>query len=147
MRRDAVQRAGLFDVRMIRGQDHEYYYRWVESGLKVWYEPAALAYHKIGLDRLTLQQFRQWRHRQGYYGAYLIPWRKYHVATVMPLRWYREMIGLTGSWLTGILTRRPWAERFRYELKLREHVSTWLHRLALWPRWCLTVVTGRPYLL
>jgi len=82
----------------------------------------------------------------GYYHACLLPWRKYELVTMMPIEWYRETVEYAVRWAGKLLAGRPWAERFRDELKLREHVSMWRHRLQLWPRWWLTVLTGRSFL-
>ena len=146
IRRDVVERVGGYDVRMIRAQDTEYYWRCIRQGLAVVYEPAALAYHTLGEDRMTPEHFRRWRHRTGYYHAYLVPWRKHHLLTIMPLPWYRKTLTMSVRWMRALATRRPWGERFREELRLREAWSVWLHRLQLWPRWALTVITGRSWM-
>ena len=143
IRREAVERVGGYDVRMIRAQDTEYYHRCIRNGITVCYEPEAVVYHKLGGDRLTPDYFRRWRHRTGHYHAYLLPWRKHHLLTVVPITWYAETWSSLRSWVAKRLTRRPWEERFRDELRLREASSVWLHRLQLWPRWALTVLTGR----
>ena len=146
IRRDVIERVGGYDVRMIRAQDTEYYWRCIRQGVEVVYEPGALAYHKLGDGRLTPAYFRRWRRRTGYYHAYLVPWRKYHLLTLMPLRWYSQTLASLTCWLTLSLTRGPWLERFRAELRLREAWGLWLHRLQLWPLWMLAVITGRPFL-
>jgi len=133
-------------VRMGRGEDTEYYWRCIERGLTVCYEPAALVYHKVQAERMTPPNFRRWRHLTGYYHAYLLPWRKYHLVTIVPVGWYRETLGFAVGWVEATAARRSWAERFRHELKLREQFSVWWHRLQMWPRWALTVLTGRRYL-
>ena len=69
---------------MVRGQDSEYFSRCVRRGLRIAYEPAAVAHHQIGPERLSVQAFRRWRHRQGYYEAMLLPWKPSHVVTIMP---------------------------------------------------------------
>ena len=144
--RDAVQRIGGYDTRMVRAQDTEYYRRCIDRGLAVVYEPAALVHHKIPAERMTPQHFRQWRHMTGYYHAYLLPWRKYHLVTIVPVAWYRETLGFAVDWVRTVVKGGSWWERFRCELRLREYASIWLHRLQLWPRWFLTVVTGRSHL-
>lgn len=146
IRREAAERVGGFDERFIRGQDREYYERCVERGLALCYEPEALAYHLVGADRVTPAYFRRWRGRQGAYDAYLMPWRKGDLLTIVPLWWYRRTFQLLGRWAAAVLLRRPWAERFRHELALRHAASIWGRRVQLWPRWWLTVVTGRPWL-
>ncbi len=146
IRRAAVQHVGGFDGRMIRGQDREFYERCVERGLVICYEPAALAHHLIGADRVTPAYFRRWRARQGAYDAYLVPWRKTDVLTLLPLWWYGRTLRSLGRWLAAAVTRRPWAERFRHELSLRHAGSIWVRRLQLWPRWWATVLTGRDWL-
>lgn len=143
VRREVVERLGGFDTRFIRAQDNEYYLRCVGAGLHIVYEPQALAHHQIGADRMTPAHFRRWRHMTGHYHAYLYPWRKYHLLTVMPVDWYPMVAGFAAGWVRALVTRRPWFERFRYELRLREHASVFRHRLQLWPRWLATVVTGR----
>ena len=146
IRRDVVRRIGGYDTRMLRAQDTEYYRRCINHGLAVVYEPAALVYHKIRAERMTPPNFRRWRHMTGYYHAYLLPWRKYHLVTIVPIAWYRETLGFAVGWVAAAAARRSWAERFRYELKLREQLSAWWHRLQMWPRWALSVLTGRSHL-
>jgi len=145
IRRDVIDRVGWWDVRMVRGQDTDYYRRCVRQGLAVVYEPTAVAYHKLGSDRMTLEYFKRWRHRVGYYHMYLVPWRKLHMLSVMPMWWYGQTFGYLIAWVRKWLTRRPWVERFGDELRLREAWSVWRHRLQLWPRWCVAVIIGRPF--
>ena len=146
IRREAVQRIGPCDVRMVRAQDTEYYRRCIRHGLVVVYEPAAQVAHRLGADRMTPEDFRGWRWRVGYYHMYLVPWRKHHVVTLLPYWWYLETLGFLLGWVRKLLTGRPWVERFSDEVRLREAASLWLHRLQLWPRWWLTVLTGRSYM-
>ena len=146
IRRQAVERVGGFDERFIRGQDREFYERCVEQGLVICYEPEALAHHLVGADRVTPAYFRRWRGRQGAYDAYLLPWRRADLLTIVPLWWYGRTLRTLGQWAASVVRRRPWAERFRHELALRHAGSVWARRLQLWPRWWLTVVTGRPHL-
>lgn len=145
IRREAVERIGGFDERMIRGQDREFYERCIERGLTVWYEPAALASHKLTADRLTPAYLRRWRHRQGYYDAYLMPWRVSHLLTIMPLAWYLKVLGTAAHWV-GLHAGGSWWARFHAELVLRQEASAGWHRLRLWPRWWLTVLSGRSFL-
>ena len=95
---------------------------------------------------MTLQYFRWWWHRLGYSKAYLIPWKMSHLLTVMPVWWYRKTPELVLRWLHKVLVGRPFRERFHYELLVREDLSVWSHRLQLWPRWWLTVLTGRSFM-
>ena len=143
VRRGVVQRIGTYDTRLIRGQDLDYYYRCVNHGCKVVYEPTALAYHRLTPERMTLNYFRWVYHVCGYYRAYFQPtWRTSHLLTLLPVSWYRQTLRLTAAWVKGLLARRPWVEQFYDELRLRQHVSLWLHRLQLWPWWWLTVLTA-----
>lgn len=145
IRREAVARVGGFDVRLIRSQDTEFYNRCVRAGLRVCYEPSALVRHRLGAERMALDYYRRWNHRTGYYNAYSVPWRKYHLLTVVPWQWYYSVARLAWIWLSNRVAGGPWPERFDSELKLRGHWSLWLHRLALWPRWLLTLLTGRRF--
>ncbi len=146
IRRDVVQRIGGYDTRLVRAQDTEYYCRCIDHGLAVVYEPAALVYHKIRAERMTPQSFRRWRHMTGYYHAYLLPWHKTHLLTIMPLWRYQRTWQLLSIWLKRTLRGSPWWERFHFELLLREDLTIWRRRIQLWPRWCLTVLTGRSYM-
>jgi GT2 family glycosyltransferase len=146
VRREAVARLGGFDLRMLRGQDTEYYRRALEAGLRLVYEPAALAYHRVPAARTSPAYFRRWRDRMGFYQAYFVPWKRSHLVTIMPLWRYRMLVWLAKEWLKRAVTRRPWWERFQYELYLREAVAVWRRRVQLWPRWWLTVLTGRSHL-
>jgi GT2 family glycosyltransferase len=146
IRREAARRLGGFDLRMLRGQDTEYHRRALGAGLRIVYEPAAVVHHRIPAERLTPAYFRRWRDRMGAYQSYFVPWKVSHLMTVMPLWRYRMLLWLAAQWLGRVVARRPWWERFQYELFLREAFSVWVRRLQLWPRWWLTVVTGRSYL-
>ena len=146
IRREAAEHVGPYDVRMGRGEDTEYYWRCIERGFTVCYEPAALVYHKMPVQRLTPQYMRQWYHWTGYYQAHQMPWKIHHLLTVAPVWWYRLSLSALAAWLRAVVARHPWWERFRCELALRELASTWAHRIQLWPRWCLTVLTGRSYM-
>ena len=145
IRREVIRKIGVYDTRMVRAQDTEYCRRCVRHGLKVAYEPAALVYHKIGVEKMHPAYFRRWRHMTGHFHAYLLPWSAVHLFTIVPMSWYRDVFQLTTAWLKSVVARRPWNQRFWYELKLRELFSIWLHRLQLWPRWWVTVLTGRSW--
>ena len=144
LRREAAQRVGPYDVRMAREQDSEYYERCLRAGVPVTYEPRVLVHHRVEGNRLHPDYFRRWHHRAGYFRAYQLEWRPSHLVTVLPLWRYRIMAQRLGAWVGAVVGRRPWWERFYAELKVREDLSLWLHRAALWPRGLLTVVTGRP---
>ena len=146
MRREVVKRIGGYDVRIRRCEDTEYFRRCIRNGLKAVYEPTAVVHHKIGADRLTVPYFRYWRRESGHYHARLLAWQKHHLLTVVSPNWYFETFSVAWRWVIKTLTRRPWAERLECELILRFKWSQWLHRLQLWPRWWLTVLTGRSYL-
>lgn len=143
MRRAATQRVGGWDVRMLRAQDTDYYWRSVRAGLAIVYEPSAVASHRLGGERMTPAYFRQWRHRTGRHYTHLIPWRKYHALTVMPLSWYGHAARCAGAWVVATVTGRPWIQRFSKELLLRELGSTWWSRAKLLPRWWAALLTGK----
>lgn len=143
IRREKAQQVGDFNVRLVRGQDAEYYDRWMERGLQVVYEPAALVYHKIGPDRLSVDYLRRWRHRQGYYNAYRVPWKSSHLLTVMPLWRGAVTVRVLGEWVRAVVTRQSWWTRFLWELKLRSELGVWAHRFQQWPRQWLVFLAGR----
>ena len=147
-RREAAQRVGDYDIRFSegRGDDTEYYERFVRHGLKVVYEPSAVAYHNIHGQRMTPAHFRRMRHVNGHALAYWMPWSKSELLTVMPLAWYWDTLRYAAAWVKTWMGQRPWQERFRFELKLRERGSTWLHRLRLLPQGWRTVLVGQSYL-
>lgn len=143
IRREATEQVGGFDPKMVRINDAEYYRRCVKRGLNVIYEPAALVHHKLGAERVTPTYFRQRYQTSGYYRAYLIPWRPAHLLTLLPLWWYRTTLRLAGRWTRHVVTRAPWVVWFADELRLRESLSLWFHRLQLWPWWCSQALTER----
>lgn len=147
LRRELVQQLGGFDVRMRRGQDTEYAMRCLRHGKRVMYEPTALAYHKIGPDRLTPAYFRRWWHQRGYFRAYRAPWTLSHLVTVEPLLWYWDVCRFSGLWFAKASSGRPWAERFLYEVRLRERISEWTHRAQLLPSVWSAVLKQGPRLL
>jgi GT2 family glycosyltransferase len=146
IRRRAVERLGVWDVRLRYLQDTEYYRRAVDAGLRVVYEPAAVVSHKIGPERLTARYFRRRRRHAGAYWVRDIPWSRRHLVTIMPLRRYRRTLGLVRDWVHSSLRGAPWWQRFHRELLLREDLSVWWYRLRLWPRWWLTELTGRSFM-
>jgi len=146
IRREATRRLGGYDVRLPYFQDTDYYERAVRAGLAVVYEPAAVVYHKIGAERLTPEYFRRRRRQAGVYHALRAPWRPRHLVTVMPFSLYRRIGRSAAGWLWCALRGDPWWRRFHHELALREALGTWRHRLRLWPRWWLALLTGRSFL-
>ena len=143
VRRQAAARLGPYDPKLLRGEDTEYYERAISQGLAVCYEPSALAFHRIAADRMTLAYFRQVRHKTGYYRAYRMPWMLKDLVTIVPLWWYLDLLDTAAAWLKSGFGREQWMDRFQHELALREKTSLWLHRLQLWPRWWLAVLTGQ----
>lgn len=133
VRRRVFDTVGNFDTRLIRGQDEEFYRRCVSRGLTVLYEPAAMAHHDVGAERMTPRYFRMWHDRAGYYRAYRVPWKWTHLVTIVPLWRYGRMVRLAGQWVACALQGKSWWSRFYLELRLREEVGIWRHRLAEWP--------------
>jgi glycosyltransferase involved in cell wall biosynthesis len=146
IRREAAARLGRFDVRLRRGQDTDYYRRAMEAGLAVVYEPTAVVYHVIPPERVTKAYYRSWYHRAGTYQAHLMPWRRQHLLTIVPVDHYQKMWRLWQEWRTLRRRRKPWWRQFKHELLLRREVGVWWRRLRLWPRGWLTVLTGRSFL-
>lgn len=146
IRREAAERLGPYDVQLARGQDTEYYRRAIRLALTVVYEPAAIVYHEITPERGTKRYFRQWYHRAGFYRAQHVPWRRRDLLTIMPPGFYLRIWWSARGWLRCALSGQPWWRRFRYELGVREVLSLWWYRLRLWPRWCITVLTGRSFM-
>ena len=144
VRREVIERVGPYDVRMRRADDTEFFFRCAEAGCRIVYEPAAVAYHKMRAERMTVPYIRAWHRREGRYHALLIPWKPLHLLTMMPLWRTADTLRRLAAWGRAVVRRRPWWERFCCELKLHEEAGVWLHRLQLWPRWWLAVLTGRP---
>ena len=144
--RTTAQWVGAFDIRLRgispRAEDTVYYEQCIRRGLKIIYEPAALVYHKLGAERMSLSYFRKQRHALGYYKAYLLPWRPVHLFTVMPVTWYGQLGKALVGWMSALLVRRPWVERFQRELWVRQCLSVWRHRLQLWLRWWGAILMG-----
>jgi GT2 family glycosyltransferase len=145
LRRESVRSLGGWDERLPYYQDTEYYHRAVRAGLNIVYEPAAVVYHKIGPERLTLGYFRQRRRLGAAYRARQMGWRQEHLLTLVPLAWYGRVWRSALGWASCALRGAPWWQRFQHELSLREAVGTWCYRLRRWPRWCLSALTGRPF--
>ncbi len=141
--RAAVERIGPYDVCMTRTEDTEYFWRFMDRGLVVCYEPAAVVQHKVGAERMNPEYFRRWRHREGYYLAHLIPWKPFHLVTIMPLWRARVTLNVLAAWIRSVVTRQPWLTRFKAELLVRQEVSVWARRLQLWPQWWGAMFTGR----
>ena len=146
VRREVLDRLGGFDERRIRGQDVELFTRYRDAGVKIVYEPSAVVYHKIDAQRLTPEHFRRWYWRTGYYRAHEIAWRPHHLLTLIPLYCYRELWRCTSKWWrTGSSPDTFWV-RLGHECRARAWWSILIHRIRLWPRWCLTVLMGRSYM-
>ena len=144
VRREAAQRVGWYDVRLARGQDTEYYWRSLEAGLQVCYEPDAMVFHRLERERMTPEYARYWYHRTGCYRACQIPWKPHHLLTIVPLWWYQEVGRQTVRWMGKVVWRAPWPERFSGELAFRASLSTWIQRLRMWPQYARALVTGHP---
>ena len=143
VRRAAVERYGMYDERMIRGQDVELFARYRRAGARIVYEPSAVVRHLVGKDRLTPDAFRAWYTRMGYYRAYATPWRPHHLLTIMPLSWFKEAGRLALHWLWTDRTPEIFWQRLGYECRLRACWSQFVHRLQLWPQgWA--AVFGKP---
>ena len=139
-RRELAARLGGYDVRRLRGQDVELFHRFIQAGVKIVYEPSAVARHRIGAYRLTPAHFRRWHERSGYYRAYSWPWKPKHLVTLMPLYAYRDLLRcLSRWWLMRREGEQRWL-RFAYECKARALWQALVHRLQLWPQGCLTVL-------
>ena len=146
VRRELMERLGGFDVRRLRGEDAELFDRYRRSGVRVVYEPAAVVHHKIGKERLTPAYFRAWHETAGRYRTYSIPWRPHHLLIFMPVYCYRELFRWSYLyWKTGWSSHNVW-ERLGYECRVRGWLSVLRQRMIWWPRWCLTLLTGRSYL-
>ncbi len=146
IRREIAQRVGGYDVRMVRAQDTEYYLRCLKAGVAIVYEPSALVHHKVAADRMTPEYFRWWVRRSGYYHTYLMPWRKHHLLTLFSADWYADTLKVAWARLCARRDGIPKWKLFHYELVLLERWHHLVHRLQLWPRWLLTVATGRSFL-
>lgn len=133
IRREQALAIGGFNTDLARGQDSDYYNRCVEGGLRIVYEPAATASHRVGSERLTPDALRCWRHRQGRFEAMLLPWKPSHVLTVMPLWRWRTTLMALAAWVAALARRGSRWERFYAELKLREQLGAWAYRLSQWP--------------
>lgn len=71
-RRGIVEKIGLFDTTLGRrgkenngGEDVDFYRRIVKTGLKVWWTPEALIYHRIQSLKLNRRYFLDLHYRQG----------------------------------------------------------------------------------
>jgi GT2 family glycosyltransferase len=71
-RRNIVKKIGLFDTSLGRrgkenngGEDVDYYRRIILNGLKVWWTPEAVIYHRIQAAKLNRRYFLDLHYRQG----------------------------------------------------------------------------------
>jgi glycosyltransferase involved in cell wall biosynthesis len=143
LRRHVIDRWGGFDVRRTRGQDANLFERYDAAGVRVFYEPTAAVRHKVGRERLTPEAFRAWYDRTGFYRAFEWEWKPTHLVTVMPVHCYREWARWALRWWRADRSPEAFWERLSYECRMRGWASAFRHRLRLWPRWLLSVVTGR----
>ena len=133
IRREVAAAVGGFSTRLTRGEDTEYGMRCLRRGKKLVYEPSAVAYHRIGPERLTPAFFRRWWHQHGHYRAYRSAWRLPHLLTVVPAGWYAESCRRLAQWALAMLTARPFSERLLREVRVRERASEWAQRARLLP--------------
>lgn len=147
IRRRLADEIGAFSTHMTRGQDTEYGLRCVRRGKTLVYEPAAVAHHRIGPERLTPAFFRRWWHQRGRYRAYRTPWRLSHLVTVEPLSWYADLARCTLQWIAQYALRRPFVDRLWREVRVRERFSEWWHRLLLLPGIWAAVLRRGPQVL
>ena len=100
----------------IRGEDTEFGMRLLSGGERLWYEPAAVVYHSISVNRLTPDYFLKWwydKARSDIRELGIPPDAKLYLAGV-PLYLFRRLIAWTLRWL---LAFRP-GPRFSAKLKL-----------------------------
>jgi glycosyltransferase involved in cell wall biosynthesis len=143
IRRDAAARIGGFQVGLARGEDTEYYHRCRRNGLRIVYEPSAIGRHLVGAERLTARALRQWRRRQGWVEAALLPWKPIHLVTVMPAWRLAKSVRHLTAWFGAAVRRRGRWDRFYHGMKLQEEVGAWTYRLAHWPAWWAASLAGR----
>ena len=144
-RKALINRVGGVDERRLHGEDAELFRRYRDAGATIVYEPTAVVQHKIGRERLTPAYFRQWHRRAGYYRAYDLGWRPHHVVSLMPLYGYRELLRWAYRWAQECLTRQNYWLRLGAECRMRGWWSMVVHRLQLWPRGMLSVITPRSF--
>ena len=59
------------------------------------------------------------------------------------MRWYRDVCTFSVAWLAKYMARRPWGERFIYEVLLRAQASRWVYRARLLPSvWWIVLKRG-----
>jgi len=141
--RKTIERAGCFDRRCYRSEDRELFQRYCRAGARIVYEPGAVVYHKVGRERLTPAYFRRWYDETGYYRAHAVEWKRHHALTLMPLYCYRDILRLAYQWARSTVMGETFWRRLTYECRLRASLSLARHRLQLWPRWWVSVLTGR----
>lgn len=102
-RRDVFDRIGGFDEELVRNQDDEFNFRLLQSGGKIWLDPAIRSvYHpRDSLKRLWRQYFE--------YGVYKVRVMQKrggvaHPRHLVPLAF---VLALVGGALLSVITRRP----------------------------------------
>lgn len=127
VRRAMIHRVGGFNPQMPRGHDTDLAYRLAQAGARMFYEPEAVAYHRIPRERLTPAYLRHWHVETGRCWAYRFPWKPHHRLTVMPLWWYRQQARFAVRFLKDGLSRNP-SDRLWYRLRLLYAMATWQER-------------------
>jgi glucosyl-dolichyl phosphate glucuronosyltransferase len=70
---------------LIGGEDREIFDRLWNGGCSIYYEPAAMIWHKVEEDRLSQDYFRRWFYDIGRTLGHEIVWKWHHLFTMAPL--------------------------------------------------------------
>jgi glycosyltransferase involved in cell wall biosynthesis len=121
-RREMFEKYGEFRTDLgpppseLRGEDTEFGYRLMAAGEHLWYEPAALAYHKIPANRIRKGYFLNWWF--GFGRASVQKWGRGAAVLGIPRR-YLTSVKIAGSTLMRTLPRwmLAWKPEQRFFLK------------------------------
>jgi glycosyltransferase involved in cell wall biosynthesis len=132
-RRDAMVRAGMFNVQMGRtgqfggGEDKEMFEKLRRNGGKAVYDPTIAVLHKVFPDRLSKRYFRRWHYAAGKDRARVKNASRFTIAGIeshLIRDFVTSVLSLMGSVVRGRRDRL-----FSHELKCILYVSVFRHKL------------------
>jgi glucosyl-dolichyl phosphate glucuronosyltransferase len=143
IRRDMLDRAGLFSADFTRGEDLEFILRVWRAGGRGMYAPDVAVTHHVPAERMTKAYHRMWHVREGEIRARLrfkeifdrdgrimaLERRKGATLLGAPPYVHRELLRECSKWMVATILRRD-AESFRHECHVRQLVTYIRHRRA-----------------
>jgi len=127
---------------LIGGEDREFFERIAAGGFKIYYEPSAVVFHRVELDRLSQKFYRKWYYDIGRTFGHMVPWRWHHAVMIAPVWVWKKYFQSLGAYVRARMPGGSEGDRFKSEIWLRHHWGVLRERIVHWlpfkagKRWC-----------